>query len=161
MDAALRQERLNKGLAMAVDKGDVGRVKDFLKRGADANCHTGDVFGHVLHAAIGKCLFSRSAESLPIVEALLEHKADPNLQGVFGNRPLHVVTSFGDSQVALDIAHLLFQHGADANLGSSFMIDTPKGSTRVRPIDDLTMFPKSGPHAEALLKLLQSKTKKS
>jgi len=47
-----------------------------------------------------------------IVELLLNHGANPDLQDKQGNTPLHLVTFYGYA----NIAKLLLEHGADPNI---------------------------------------------
>ncbi len=91
----------------AAMEGDVERVSQLLKGGADVNAS--DDTGTPLHWA----LFSNQPE---IVRLLLEQGADPTVEGLLG-LPLEVAALSGDAE----IVKLLLDHGAnpDGGVGST------------------------------------------
>ncbi len=74
-------------LHKAASAGDVERVKELLKKGANPN--TKDIDGQTpLHMAA-------SGGHFDVVKLLLEHGADPNVQDKDGATPLHKAASGG------------------------------------------------------------------
>jgi hypothetical protein len=91
-------------LHSAAYDGDVKRVKELLKKGADPNTQSED--GDTpLHVAASKGHFD-------VVKLLLEHGADPNIQDEYGLTPLHDAASMGH----VDVVRLLLEHGADPSI---------------------------------------------
>jgi ankyrin repeat protein len=77
-------------------------VQLLLAKGADVDAVGPD--GTALSLAAAR-------ESIELVELLLKHKANPNLEDFRGKRPLHNAARRGNER----IAELLLDHGADMN----------------------------------------------
>jgi ankyrin repeat protein len=88
--------------------GDLERVKELLKKGADPNIKNYDGWTP-LHIAASK-------GHVDVVRLLLEHGADPNAQDKYANTPLHWAASEGH----VDIARLLLEHGADPDAEDNY-----------------------------------------
>jgi ankyrin repeat protein len=97
-------------LVKAVASNDLKAVTDLLTQGADANVKN-SVEMPVLIMAIRR-------RSAPVVEALLKHKADPNVRLVDTDLPLLVQVVGLDAPVRAEIARALVAAGADLNAAS-------------------------------------------
>jgi ankyrin repeat protein len=97
-------------LVKAVASSDLKAVTDLLTQGADANVKN-SVEMPVLIMAIRR-------GSAPVVEALLKHKADPNVRLVDTDLPLLVLVVGLDAPVRAEIAKALIAAGADLNAAS-------------------------------------------
>jgi hypothetical protein len=95
---------LDEELLDAARNGDTARVRELLRKGANANAkdrggwtplHWAAFWGHV-----------------DVAKLLLEHGADVNAkESVYDATPLHVAAATGHA----DVARLLLEHGADVN----------------------------------------------
>lgn len=98
-------EKLNR----AVFNGRYGKVEWLILNGATIDVLSKDELNTPLHYAVKN-------DNTLIAERLLEKKANPNAQNVFGNTPLHLAAVNGlDEMVAL-----LLEHGADQNSKNSY-----------------------------------------
>jgi cytohesin len=123
-------------LHSAASAGDVERVRELLKKGANPNVR--DEFGYTPlhwaayegHVDVVKLLLKHGANlnardedgwtplhraasrgHVEVVKLLLEHGADPNIKGA-GYTPLHVAAYVG----YVEVVKLLLEHGADPNI---------------------------------------------
>jgi len=130
---------LDEKLFKAVIDGDAARVRELLRKGANANAKDGDSDLTPLHVAAAK-------GHADVARLLLEHGADVNAkESVHDATPLHVAAAMGHADVAklllehranvhakygdsdltplhiaalyghVDVARLLLEHGADVN----------------------------------------------
>lgn len=102
---SMRRNRCNsdyEGLFIAVETGDVRRVKEWLEKG---NPDTRDKCDRtLLHYAAYRGRFN-------VARLLIDHGADVNAKDDNGRTPLHYATFMG----YFDIVKLLIDHGADVN----------------------------------------------
>ena len=92
------QQQLGVSLWMASGRGDVGRVTELLKKGANVNWRYIDLGAHriglaVLHEA---CLYNRAE----VVKELLKHSPSINQQTKNGDTPLHLACREGHIECA-------------------------------------------------------------
>jgi ankyrin repeat protein len=87
-----------------IDANDVAMVKKLIRGGADVNAAYDEYNMNALHVAT-------AMGGTAVLEALLEHGADPNAASTVGETPL-MNTCFGDKAAS---AELLLAHGADPN----------------------------------------------
>lgn len=97
-------EDINAKLIEAARYGSDGGLKFFLKRGAPVSCIDGNGWTP-LHWATFK-------PSMDCLALLLAAKADPNIQNVDGESPLHVAAKLGH----LDAQRALIKAGANLKL---------------------------------------------
>jgi hypothetical protein len=114
---------LDEELFKAVTRGDVARVRELLKKGANVNAREKDYSITVHFMVFNRCVASARACGLSplhwaaaygfvdVVKILLEHGADVNPRNVDGITPLHLATVAGH----VDVARILLEHGADVN----------------------------------------------
>jgi ankyrin repeat protein/serine/threonine protein kinase len=104
----------NKELLEASEKGDVEKVKELLKEGANINAK--NKFGYTpLHVVADR-------GHIEIVKLLIEHGADVNAKdNIFGHTPLHKAAYNGH----IEIVKLLIEHGADVNAKDIIIGVTP------------------------------------
>ena len=94
----------NTALHFYASNGEIGKVEDLLKKGADPDMH--DIEGN---AAIH---FAVESNQFQVAKLLLQYKASPNEANIEKTTPLHIATARGN----LDIVKLLLTHGADNSL---------------------------------------------
>ena len=114
---------LDEELFKAVTRGDVARVRELLKKGANVNAREKDYSITVHFMVFNRCVASARVCGLSplhwaaaygfvdVVKILLEHGADVNPRNVDGITPLHLATVAGH----VDVARILLEHGADVN----------------------------------------------
>ena len=99
-------------LYAAVMSGDIERVMQEIRNGADLNLYYGR-FGSVLQAAAARLSWPSRDE---ILQLLLDNGADPNIQcGVYGNALQAVAAKPGVSGRRVRALEILIQRGADVN----------------------------------------------
>lgn len=93
---------MSQHLIGAAERGDVGKVREFLEKGADVNFFSKSRGMTALHMAVLRA-------HIEVARLLVERGADPNL-----TEPLATACSYGNS----DAVALLLDAGADPNLAS-------------------------------------------
>ncbi|MCC6004418.1 MAG: ankyrin repeat domain-containing protein [Thermofilum sp.] len=83
---------LDEELFKAVENGDIARVKELLKKGANVNAKTWENSSplHVALARVGYMEESMRKRMVDIVKILVESGADLNAKDVRGITPLHL-----------------------------------------------------------------------
>lgn len=132
--APARQGRLNADLMAAIRENDAGKVQRLLARGADSNCVESPeqvpfwlrtrnlLFGRrasvrpgdrtPILEALGSTGHEYLPENAPLVKALLEAGADPNVTDQGGMTPLMMASTCCKEETL----KLLLAHGANPNL---------------------------------------------
>lgn len=160
----------NVALVEAAARGDLSRVRSLLAQGAKPNffyrpedqknaLHVAAEQGHaqvvellLAHGAVVNAvaatdqstplvLASLKERNLPVVQALLEARADTRMKNGYGNTALHEACRFGNAR----IAQALLEARADPNTANH------KGST---PLHTLCYGEDAAAHSVALLQLL-------
>jgi ankyrin repeat protein len=121
---------------------DLSLLRHLIKRGADVNADVNhDQFGSnkPLHVACD------SGSNPEVVQELLNHKANPNAKGFFGQTPLHVLAAAKPrrDQDRTPVIDLLLGHGAKVNAVDkweqtpllSLIAHSPDGKTATKLID--------------------------
>ncbi len=104
---------LDQSLHDAIETGNLAKVKDMVKQGADVNAtNVNDCTS--LHIAV-------IANQLDIAEYLLKHKAKVNVVSFLGNTPLHLANTG-------EFVRILLDHHADIN-ALNYNIETPLAKT--------------------------------
>lgn len=126
--AVLEQDRLNYALMDAINDNSTDAVMKALRQGADPNARNepqeegpfwsllwSQLFGrnhsHTARPTNLLIALQKEKENGAVIQALLQHGANPNVDGPDG-APLLVAQEAG----RLDIMRLLLDHGADANV---------------------------------------------
>lgn len=94
-------------LVAAAQAGDVERVAQLLRAGADPNVPVGEEGEHALHVAAS----GGTTEALAIVDLLLAAGANPRVRALDGATPLHYAAAQGRLLAAVS----LLRSGADPN----------------------------------------------
>ncbi|MCS7244590.1 MAG: ankyrin repeat domain-containing protein [candidate division WOR-3 bacterium] len=111
-------------LIVSTSKGELSKVKDLIKKGADINSK--NEYGKTpLHIAV-----ENNYED--IVKVLLENKADVNIKDNNGNTPLHIAVMKGNEYIIKE----LLKNGANENIKNNDG-KTPKELAIENGIEDL------------------------
>jgi len=97
----------NSSLHCAIRSANPAIVEAIIKNGCDINITS--LYGSPLHEAVN---------NLALINLLLEHGANPNIQGKHGYTPLHILCRLNHKDV-IPVFQLLIKHGADMNIQSN------------------------------------------
>jgi len=102
------------GLMIAVDIGDIDRVKLLLSYKADPNIISDDLNKNTaLHMVCRKSFMNDL--NIEIIKLLLDNGADIHARDSYGREPLHWVGGISDNHMRTRVLDLLMKYGADLN----------------------------------------------
>jgi len=95
---------------LAIENGDEGKIKEFIKKGIDVNVVKNDINGNsAISAAV-------TLNEINILKLLISSKADINKKNKYGNTPLIIASENGN----IDIVKMLLKSKADVNITNNF-----------------------------------------
>jgi ankyrin repeat protein len=102
------------GLMIAVDIGDVERVKVLLSYKADPNVVSGDLNKNTVLHMVCRHSFIND-RSIEIIKLLLSNGANVHARDSYGREPIHWIGGISDDRMRTVVLDLLMQYGADLN----------------------------------------------